>query len=64
MLSSPLQLKVVNVVGGGDQPWAVLELEANATCKNGMEYPQRYAWILRFDDKGIVVQVCLLASNV
>lgn len=57
ILDSPLKLKVVNVVGGGDQPWAVLELEADGTCKNGMKYPQRYAWVLRFDEKGIIVQV-------
>jgi len=56
VLASPLQLRVKNVVGGGDQPWAVLELEADATCKNGMEYAQRYAWVLRFDEEGIVVQ--------
>jgi ketosteroid isomerase-like protein len=56
VLESPLQLRVVNVVGGGDQPWAVLELEADGVCKNGMPYPQRYAWVLRFDDEGIIVQ--------
>ncbi|EME49837.1 hypothetical protein DOTSEDRAFT_20246 [Dothistroma septosporum NZE10] len=55
ILSEPLKLKVVNVVGGGDE-WATLELEANATCKNGMAYPQRYAWVLRFDEDGTVVQ--------
>lgn len=35
VLKEPLQLKVVNVVGGGDQDWALVELEANAICKNG-----------------------------
>ncbi len=38
-LSESLKLKVVNVIGGGDQEWAVLELEANATCKNGRSDP-------------------------
>ena len=81
VMQEPLRLHVVNVVGGGDDPWAVLELEANGTCKNGgfsvqllghrarflgallmrigpgMAYPQRYAWMLRFDEKGIIVQV-------
>lgn len=36
VLAEPLTMKVVNVVGGGDQDWASVELEANATCKNGM----------------------------
>lgn len=35
VLKEPLQLKVINVVGGGDQDWALVELEANAICKNG-----------------------------
>lgn len=36
ILREPLALKVVNVVGGGrDQDWALVELEANAVCKNG-----------------------------
>ncbi|TKA28736.1 hypothetical protein B0A50_03064 [Salinomyces thailandicus] len=57
VLQAPLQLKVVNVAGGGEQDWAVVELEANAVCKNGMPYPQRYAWIMRFDESGTIVQV-------
>ena len=24
----------------------------------GMEYPQRYAWIMRFDQNGTIVEVC------
>ncbi|KAK0932540.1 hypothetical protein LTR29_015868 [Friedmanniomyces endolithicus] len=57
-LQQPLQLKVVNVVGGGaDQDWATVELEANGVCKNGMPYPQRYAWVMRFDESGTIVQV-------
>ncbi|KAI7366767.1 hypothetical protein KC354_g3918 [Hortaea werneckii] len=59
ILREPLALKVVNVVGGGsgrDQDWAVVELEASAVCKNGMPYPQRYAWVMRFDENGIIVQ--------
>jgi hypothetical protein len=35
-LAEPLKMQVVNVVGGGDQDWAVVELEANGRCKNGM----------------------------
>ncbi|KAK3716368.1 hypothetical protein LTR37_006518 [Vermiconidia calcicola] len=56
VLKEPLSLRVKNVVGGGDQAWAVLELEANGVCKNGMDYPQRYSWWLHFDDKGIVYE--------
>lgn len=33
VLQSPLQLKVRNVVAGGE--WATVELEAFGTCKNG-----------------------------
>jgi len=30
-----LQLKVRNVIGGGDQEWATVELVAVAECKSG-----------------------------
>ncbi|KAJ9627705.1 hypothetical protein H2203_002917 [Taxawa tesnikishii (nom. ined.)] len=55
-LKEPLQLRVRNVIGG-DREWAVVELTADSTCKNGMQYPQRYAWVMRFDENGIIVQV-------
>ena len=35
IMKEPVQLKVRNVVGGGEE-WAVVELVANSTCKNGM----------------------------
>lgn len=37
VLKEPLRLKVRNIVGGGDQEWAVVELFADATCKNGKD---------------------------
>ncbi|CAK4031573.1 Hypothetical predicted protein [Lecanosticta acicola] len=55
-LDGPLALKPTNVCGGGEQEWAAVELEANATCKNGMPYNQRYVWMLRFDKSGTIVQ--------
>ncbi|GIZ40927.1 hypothetical protein CKM354_000424700 [Cercospora kikuchii] len=56
VLKEPIKLELVNVFGGGDQEWATVELKADSVCKNGMPYPQRYAWLLRFDEKGIIVQ--------
>lgn len=76
-LAEPLKLSVVNVAGGGEQDWAVVELKADSVCKNGkpeilglvcgaalsgrrlsgMPYNQRYAWVMRFDTHGIIVQV-------
>lgn len=36
ILRDPLSLQVINVVGGGrDQDWALVELKADAVCKNG-----------------------------
>ncbi|GAB7363892.1 hypothetical protein MBLNU230_g4455t1 [Neophaeotheca triangularis] len=55
VLQSPLQLKVRNIIAGGE--WATVELEAFGTCKNGMPYNQTYAWVMRFDEQGTIVQV-------
>ncbi|KAI5370322.1 putative NTF2-like domain superfamily protein [Septoria linicola] len=56
VLREPLKLEVVNVFGGGDSEWATIELKADSVCKNGMPYPQRYAWLIRFDKSGTIVQ--------
>ncbi|KAF2804174.1 uncharacterized protein BDZ99DRAFT_467546 [Mytilinidion resinicola] len=52
-----IKLKVRNVIGGGEQAWAVVELVADAECKNGMPFENTYAWCVRFDEEGMVVQV-------
>lgn len=31
---------------------------SNFVSQTGMDYNQRYAWVMRFDDKGVIVQVC------
>lgn len=36
ILKEHLTQTVVNVVGGGDQEWVLVELEANGVCKNGV----------------------------
>ncbi|EMD00717.1 hypothetical protein BAUCODRAFT_20765 [Baudoinia panamericana UAMH 10762] len=37
VLREPLRMKVINAISGGDQSdWAVVELEANSVCKNGL----------------------------
>jgi len=62
VLREPLAFKVINVVGGGDQDWALVELEANAVCKNGMETPNEIV-LLWSDTKprhAISSAVCLV----
>ena len=34
-----------------------MELIANAECKNGLDFDNTYAWVLRFNEEGKVVQV-------
>ena len=52
-----LKLIVRNVIGGGDQEWATVELVAKAECLNGFKFDSTYAWCVRFDESGQVVQV-------
>ena len=85
VLQEPLKLSVLNAVGGGDQAWAVVELEAaGGVCKDGtvvddrwciegteslnvpgagMPYEQRYAWAMRFDEQGTIVQASLCQAR-
>lgn len=51
-------LKVRNIIGGNpDSPWSTAELVADATCKNGLKFDNTYAWCVRFDGNGTIVQV-------
>jgi hypothetical protein len=42
-----LRLTVRNVIGGGDQAWATVELIAVAECKSGMWSLSVYMWYHR-----------------
>ncbi|MCJ1300722.1 hypothetical protein MMC08_003519 [Hypocenomyce scalaris] len=57
ILTTPLAMNVRNVVGGGDQAWVVAEMTADSVCKNGMAYNQVYAWVCRFNEEGLIVEV-------
>ena len=52
MLRDDAQLSVVNVMVSGD--WAIVELRADATAKNGMRFDNSYCWLARFHDGKIV----------
>lgn len=49
-------MKVHNVIGGGEG-WATAELRADCECINGRDYNMSYAWCVRFDEGGKIVQV-------
>jgi uncharacterized protein len=52
VLRDGAQLSVVNVMVSGD--WAIVELRADATAKNGMRFDNSYCWLARFRDGKIV----------
>lgn len=63
VLTDPLRLRVVNVVGtlegeGEEMDGEVaVELEAiDAVCRNGLRYDMRYVWVCGFE-KGKIVKV-------
>ncbi|KAH9835084.1 Tubulin gamma chain [Teratosphaeria destructans] len=62
VLEKPLRLSVRNVIGGRPQSWAVLELEAHSRCKNGLHYDQDYAWVMKFDEEGMIVHVSIVVG--
>jgi len=58
MAAPGICLKIRNVIGGSpQQPWSTVELLADATCKNGFDFDNTYAWCVRFDEHHKVVQV-------
>ena len=54
-MESPLALKVTNVIVSGGQ--AAVELSADGKQKSGKPFDNKYCWVVRYDEKGMVVQV-------
>ncbi len=52
VLRDDAQLSVVNVMVSGD--WAIVDLRADATAKNGMRFDNSFCWLARFHDGKIV----------
>ncbi|KAI9800039.1 MAG: hypothetical protein M1833_003568 [Piccolia ochrophora] len=53
----PIKLTVRNVIGGDDEEWAVVELIAKGTAKNGLPFDNTYAWVTRWNTDERIVQV-------
>ena len=54
VLPQGAQLHVENLIVEDDQ--AVVELNSQATAKNGMRFDNRYCWVVYFQD-GVIVRV-------
>ncbi|KAI1335923.1 hypothetical protein F5Y15DRAFT_419380 [Xylariaceae sp. FL0016] len=54
VLDGPMKLEVKSVIGGESEAWAVVEMVAEARCKNGMKYDNTYSWSTRWEDGKIV----------
>ncbi|KAI0383004.1 hypothetical protein F5Y04DRAFT_37551 [Hypomontagnella monticulosa] len=53
-IERPIKLHVTSIIGGEVESWAVIELVAEAKCKNGMPYNNTYSWSTRWEDDKIV----------
>ncbi|KAI0145965.1 hypothetical protein F4776DRAFT_385508 [Hypoxylon sp. NC0597] len=47
IFDGPIKLHVQSIIGGEVEEWAVIELSAEAKCKNGTAYDQKYSWSTR-----------------
>lgn len=59
VLDGPLGFRLNHVVVDSETGWATAEMAAmDATCRNGMPYPMRYCWVVRFgEDSGLIEEV-------
>ncbi|XXG97288.1 hypothetical protein Hte_003584 [Hypoxylon texense] len=54
VFDGPIKLHIRSIIGGEVEEWAVVELAAEARCKNGMVYDNTYSWSTRWKDDMIV----------
>ncbi|KAJ7087153.1 hypothetical protein C8R44DRAFT_900856 [Mycena epipterygia] len=57
IMKGPIRLVVENVVGGGEEDQAVVELKMIAVCKNGLDFVNQYVWVIKFNMERQIVQV-------
>ncbi|KAJ7104478.1 hypothetical protein B0H15DRAFT_896981 [Mycena belliarum] len=57
IMKEPLTLTIDNVVGGGQEARAVVEIELHGVCKNGLDFDVRYAFSVKFNVDRKIVEV-------
>ncbi|KAM0796329.1 hypothetical protein BDR22DRAFT_825263 [Usnea florida] len=57
MNDDTINYEVVNVIGGGDVPWAAVEGKATAKSKTGKKLVHEHVYILRFDGTGKITKI-------
>ena len=57
VLAEKLKMKVVNVIGCDENGQAVVEMEADTTCRDGTKYDMRYCWVCQFNEEGKISKV-------
>jgi ketosteroid isomerase-like protein len=56
--STPIRMKVHNIIGGGpNEEWCTVEMRNESKTKSGMDYNQTYGWCVRWSEEGKIVQV-------
>lgn len=53
----PVHPVVHNVVGGGDDEWAMVEMTNTSKTKTGLDYNNTFCWATRWNEEGKIVQV-------
>lgn len=53
----PVHPKVHNIVGGGDDEWAMVEMTNTSKTKTGLDYNNTFCWATRWNTEGKIVQV-------
>ena len=60
-LTAAIKFTVIRVIvdaePSDDGWWAVVELVGESTTKTGKEYNNEYAWLTRFNDDGVIVEL-------
>ncbi|KAI1483969.1 hypothetical protein F4774DRAFT_364149 [Daldinia eschscholtzii] len=56
LFEGPVKMRIVDVIGGEVEEWAVVEMALDGICKNGLVYNNTYSWSTRWQN-GKIVQV-------
>lgn len=51
----PINLEILNVVGGGESPWACVEMRTKT--KSHKEFGHEFCYVVKFNTQGLIVKI-------
>ncbi|KAM0802087.1 hypothetical protein BDR22DRAFT_887759 [Usnea florida] len=53
----PINLEIVNVIGGGDTPWACIQMRSRTKTHHEKDFGHEFCYVVKFNSEGKIIKV-------